>query len=378
MTRRSFTGSAAVAALTSYASAQTSSQAPAGSFAYVGCYTTAARKGRGDGIHVYKIDPRTGAWTQTQVLSGVVNPSFLQMGPGGKFLYSSHGDEEHATAYAIDPGTGNIRVLNQAKTGGKNGAHLAVSPNGQFVLVANYTSGSVAVLPVRADGSLADHTQLFRIEGTPGPHRVEQPGPHPHQIVFDPSGRFVLVPDKGLDKVLIFQFDSQSGKLTPGDSVQTRSGAGPRHLAFHPSLGIVWVLNELGNTVTTYAWDSQKATLKPLQTLPSLPEDFNGDSTAAEIVVGPGARFIYASNRGHDSIASYVVDSRTGRLHSIGWTPAGGKVPRFMAVDPSNRFLLVTNEQSDTITKFRLQAGTLHAEGQAVPNASPVTIAFRQ
>ncbi|MCU1325047.1 MAG: putative hemagglutinin-related protein [Bryobacterales bacterium] len=378
MTRRTFAGSTAATAFFGGAlSGALAANQTASVFAYVGCYTTAQRKGRGDGIHVYRVDPRTGAWTQTQVLTGLVNPSFLQMGIAGKFLYSSHGDEEYATSYSIDPTTGNIKVLNQAKTGGKNGAHMAISPNGQFAVVGNYTAGSVAVLPIQGDGTLGDFTQLVPMEGTPGPHRTEQPGPHPHQIVFDPSGRYVLVPDKGLDRIFVFRFDSQAGKLTPASFVETRAGAGPRHLAFHPTLPVVWVLNELGNTVTTYSWDARNAVLKALQTVSSLPQDFSANNTAAEIVVGPGGRFLYASNRGHDSVVTFAVDAKTGLLRASGWTPAGGKVPRFITVGPNGRSLFVTNEQSDTIVKLRIDGASLAPEGPPIANASPVTIAFR-
>lgn len=379
MTRRNFAGSAAAAVVSL---ADLASGQPVHSvFAYVGCFTTAKRKGRGDGIHVYKIDSRTRVWTQTQVLGGLENPSFLAFGPGGKVLYSSHGDENYATAYTIDAETGSIAVLNKGATGGTNGAHLAISPNGKFAIVANYTSGTLAVLPVKADGGLGDFVQLIKLDGAPGPHRVEQPGSHPHQIIFAPGGSFVLIPDKGLDRVFIFRFNADSGNLTPADpgSIQTRSGAGPRHLAFHPTLPMVWVLNELGNTVTTCRWDAAKGTLTVLRTLPTLPEDFTGDSTAAELALSPNAKFLYTSNRGHDSIAAFAVDPKTGFLRSVGWTPAGGKVPRYITIEPSGRYLLSTNEQSDTITRFRIQPanGALHPEGSPIPNGTPVTVAFR-
>ena len=377
MTRRVFIGSAAATALAPVAMGQ----AGGAVFAYVGCFTEVQRKGRGDGIHVYRVEPRTGNWTQTQVLRGLVNPSFLVTSADSKTLYSSHGDEAYATAYTIDPASGEIRVLNQGATGGKNGAHLALSPNGKFLIVANYISGTVAVLPVKADGGLADFIQLVRLEGTPGPHRTEQPGPHPHQIVFAPGGKFVLIPDKGLDQVFVFRFDPATGQLTPAEpgSVQSRSAAGPRHLAFHPTLPVVWVLNEMGNTVTTYRWDATLGVLSPLRTIPTLPEDFNGNSTAAELAVGPGAKFLYTSNRGHDSIGTFAIDPKTGFLRSVRWTAAGGKVPRYISVDPSGRYLFSTNEQSDTITKFRIQGdnGMLHPEGTPIPNGSAVTIAFR-
>src|SRR5229473_5972223 len=222
-------------------------------FAYVGSFTSAQRKARGDGIHVYRADPATGAWTHVQHIGDLVNPSYLALSRDQRFLYSVHGDEDYATAFALDPATGQAKVLNRAATGGKNGVREAVDPSGKFLVMANYASGSVAVLPIAPDGSLKDQHQLLALPGEPGPHRTEQPSSHPHDVAFDPSGRFVLVPDKGLDRVFVFRFDAAAGRLSPAeaDSVRTRPGAGPRHLAFHPKLAVVWVLNELDTAATT-------------------------------------------------------------------------------------------------------------------------------
>src|SRR5215813_14824833 len=177
-------------------------------YAYVGSFTTAQRKARGDGIHVYRADPATGAWTHLQHVGGLVNPSYLALSHDQRVLYSVHGDEEYATAFALDPATGEAKLLNRAAAGGKNGVREAVDPSGKFLIVANYSSGSVAVLPIAPDGSLKDQHQLVQLPGDPGPHKVEQTSSHPHDIVFDPSGRFVLVPDKGLDRVFVFRFDA--------------------------------------------------------------------------------------------------------------------------------------------------------------------------
>jgi 6-phosphogluconolactonase len=378
VTRREILKSAA--ALTAFPlTAQLRDGAPI--YAYVGSYTTAERAARGDGIHVYRMNSATGAWTHVQHVGSLVNPSYLILSKDQRFLYSVHGDEAYATSFAVDGATGMLTLLNRAATGGSNGVHQAIDPSGKFMIVANYGSGTVAVLPVQPDGSLADQTQLVPLPGKPGPHRVEQPNSRPHHIVFDPSGKFVLVPDKGLDRVFIFRFDPSIGKLTPTaqGSVSARSGSGPRHLAFHPSLPIVFVLNELASTVTTYKWDLEKGSLQPLQLLPTLPPNFTAENTAAEIVVSANGRHVYTSNRGHDSIAVFTADPQSGLLKSLSWVSTQGKRPRFIAFDPSQRYLYAANEQGDTIVTFRVNStsGALTPSGQPIANASPVAIAFR-
>ncbi len=358
-------------------------QAPAASdtpFVYVGSFTTAQRKARGDGIHVYRVDPTTGAWTHVQHIGGLINPSFLALSPDQRFLYSVHGDGDQATAFALDRASGQGKLLNQGATGGKNGVRQAVDPTGKFLVVANYASGSAAVLPIAPDGSLKDQHQLVALPGEPGPHRAEQASSHPHDIVFDPSGRFVLVPDKGLDRVFVFRFDGATGRLTAAepDSVKTRPGAGPRHLAFHPKLPIAWVLNELDSTAATYRWDAERGTLTPIQVITTLPTDFTGSSTTAEIAVSPDGRFVYCSNRGHDSVALFAVNATDGSLSPVGWQSTQGRGPRFIGLDPAGRFLHAANEQGDTVVTFRVDTGSgkLTPTGEVTKNASPVTIVF--
>ena len=354
--------------------------APPVVYAYVGCYTTAQRYARGDGIHVYRVDPGTGAWTHVQHVGELVNPSFLVMRRDQRYLYSVHGDETYATSFSVDRATGRLTPLGRAQTGGRNGVHQAIDPSGKFMLVANYSSGSVAVMPVRPDGTLADAVHVETLPGQPGPHRIEQSASHPHQIVFDPSGKFVVVPDKGLDRVFVFGFDPAAGKLTPTaqGSAVARSGSGPRRAAFHPALPVTWVLNEIGSTVATWYWEAERGHLRPAQILPALPPDYTGENTCAEIAVSSGGRFVYCSNRGHDSVAIFAADPATGLLASAGWIPSQGRTPRFIAFDPSCRFLYAANEQSDTVVTFRADpaTGRLTPAGQAVRNASPVTIAF--
>jgi 6-phosphogluconolactonase len=246
-------------------------------------------------------------------------------------------------------------------------------------VMANYASGSVAVLPIAPDGSLKDQHQLVQLPGEPGPHKVEQISSHPHDIVFDPSGRFVLVSDKGLDRVFVFRFDAATGRLAPTEqgSVKSRPGAGSRHLAFHPKLPIVWVLNELDSTIATYQFDTERGALKALQVMSTLPTDFTGYSTTAEIAVSPDGRFVYGSNRGHDSVAIFAANPE-GLLSVVGWQPTQGSSPRFIGLDPAGHFLHAANEQGDTVVTFRVDrtSGKLTPTGQVIKNGSPVTIVF--
>jgi 6-phosphogluconolactonase len=347
-------------------------------FAYAGSFTSARRKARGDGLHVYRADAATGTWTHVQHVGDLVNPSFLALGPDQRFLYSVHGDGDYATAFALDRETGFARVLNRGSTGGGNGVRQAVDPTARFLIVANYAGGSVAVLAIAADGSLTDQHQLMPLAGEPGPHPTEQTSSHPHDVVFDPSVRFVLVPDKGLDRIFVFRFDQAEGRLAEPSSVKARAGAGPRHLAFHPKLATAWVLNELDSTIATYRWDAERGTLTPLAVTTTLPAGFTGTSTAAEIAVAPDGHHVYVSNRGHDSVAIYAADAGDGTLTSIGWQPTQGRGPRFICLDPAGRFLHAANEQSDTVVTFRVDtsSGRLAPTGQVIAIGSPVTIAF--
>lgn len=348
----------------------------AAAFAYVGCFTTEKRRARGDGIHVYAVDPEDRAWTHIQHVPGLVNPSFLIMGEGGRTLYAVHGDQDYATAFARDVRTGRLEPLGRAACGGNNVVHGALHSGNQYFVAANYGSGSVAVLPVAANGALADYVQCLTMPGTPGPHRTEQSGSHPHQIVFDPSGRFVLVPDKGHDSVCVFAFDGGRGTLELASMTSSRPGAGPRHGAFHPTLPVYWVLNELDSSITTYRWSVQAGTLEPVQVLPTLPADFFGASTAAAIVVTPCGRYLFASNRGHESVAAFAIDAATGELEPRGWTQAPGREPRFMTFHDNH--LHVASERDDVIGRFAVDPanGQLNGQRTVASSLSPVGIAF--
>jgi 6-phosphogluconolactonase (cycloisomerase 2 family) len=349
-------------------------------YAYAGCYTTARRYARGDGIHVYRVEAETGVWTHVQHVGNLVNPSFLVLRRDQRYLYAVHGDESYATSFSVDRHTGFLTLLNRVETGGRNGVHQAVDPSDKFMVVANYGTGNVSVLPVRPDGTLGDQVQLVPLPGLPGPNRIEQASSHPHHIVFDPSGKFVVVPDKGLDRIFIFSFDPATGRLTPTEqgSAVARSGSGPRHAAFHPTLPVLFVLNEIGSSIVTYYLEAEHGGLRPVEILPTLPSDYTGENTTAEIAVSAGGRFVYCSNRGHDSIAIFAADAGTGLLTSIGWVSSRGRVPRFIGFDPSHRFLYAANEQSDTVVSWLADSSTgrLTPTDQVVRNASPCTIAF--
>ncbi len=293
----------------------------------------------------------------------------------------AHGNGEEASAYKIDAQSGRLSPLNRQSTGGKNGVSLAVDPTNRFLVLANYGSGTVAVLPINADGSLAKLSDLVTLTGKPGPHRTQQESSHPHDVIFDPRGRFIVVPDKGLDTVFVYELDTATGKLVAANpsSVSSRPGAGPRHADFHPSKPFAYVLNELDSTVTTYAFDPARGGLRPLQVITTLPPDFTGNSTTSEIEVAPSGRFVYASNRGHDSLAIFAIDEATGVLAPVGWESTQGKTPRFFGLYSPGTFLYAANQGGDTIVTFRVDEGSgrLTPTGQIVKTGSPSCIVFK-
>ena len=349
-------------------------------FAYVGARTTKERKARGNGINVYRVDAKTGAWSHVQLVGDLVNPSFLAFDRTGSFLYTIHGDFSDITSFSINGETGELSQINRQSTEGKNPVHLAIDPSNRFVVVANHITSTLALLTREPDGSLGPVVDLVTLEGEIGPHRVEQPFAKPHQVEFDPSGRFIAVPDKGLDVVFVYEIDAAAGKLKAvGAPVQGREGAGPRHIAFHPSGRSAYVINELDSTVTSYRFDPDTGSLEPFQRLSALPDSVTGNSRASEIAVSPDGRFVYASNRGYDSIAIFSVDAENGQLTSAGWQASEGRTPRFFAIDPNHQRLLVANEDTDTIVPFEIDhsSGSLQKSGEPVHVGSPVCILFK-
>lgn len=347
-------------------------------YAYVGSRTTRERNARGEGISIFKVDIATGTLTPVDVVRDLFNPSYLALSATGDFLYAVHGDGHEVSAFALDRATGGLHFINRQDTQGRNPVHLALDPTGRFVVVANHLGASLVVLPVDANGSLGAVEQLVTFEGPIGPHRVEQKQAKPHFSPFDPSGRFVVVPDKGLDRVFSYRF--KDGRLQPAARpfAAAREGAGPRHLAFHPGAPYAYVVNELDSTVTACHFSTATGELTPFQVLPSLPDTFTGNSRAAGIQVDASGRFVYASNRGYDSIAVFTIDPATGALHFVEAAPTQGRTPRFFSLSPDGRFMFALNEDSDSIVTLAVDAdtGVLRPTGASVPSGSPVCMVF--
>jgi len=347
-------------------------------YAYVGSRTTRERNARGEGISIFKVDTARGTLTTVDVVRNLVNPSFLTLSHDGQYLYTVHGDESEASAFKVDKATGLLTFINRQGTQGKNPVHLALDPTGRFLVVSNHIGASLAVLPVSVDGSLGELTQLVKLEGPIGPHRVEQKQSKPHFNPFDPTGGFVIVPDKGLDRVFTFRFDQ--GRLTPATPafVETRETAGPRHIVFHPSAPIAYVVNELDSTVTAYRSTPATGALIPFQILSTLPASFTGNSRASEIQIDAAGRFLYASNRGFDSIAVFRIEPGTGALTFVNAQATQGKTPRFMTATPDGRFMFALNEDSDSIVTLAVDSatGTLSPTGASVTSGSPVCMVF--
>jgi 6-phosphogluconolactonase (cycloisomerase 2 family) len=310
------------------------------------------------------------------------NPSFLTLDRAQKHLYAVHGDLSDISAFAIDPLSGKLQLINRQSTQGRNPVHLAIDPTGHFVVVANYASGSVVTLPVLPNGGVGNVANLFQLSGEPGPHREQHDGPHPHDVPFDPTGQYILVPDKGVDRVFALRLDGKTGKLQPAAKPFATAvpGAGPRHIVFHPKGTLAYVVNELDSTITTYRYDASTAELAPLQTLSTLPAGFAGNSSGAEIQMDKRGRFVFVSNRGHDSVMTMAVDPESALVRPVGWTPTGGKGPRFFLLSPTGQSIYVANENSDSIIEFNVdpETGKLTVTGNVVTTGSPVCIVFKR
>ena len=346
---------------------------------YVGTYTS----GKSEAIYLYHFNLANGSLMRAGVTRGVSNPSYLTLDRARRFLYAVEETEEFegeksgaVSAFALDGREGQLRFVNRQASKGGAPCYINADSTGRFVLVANYLGGNVAVLPV-LKGGLGKATDVEQDSGS-GPNRERQEGPHAHCVVLDPSNRHAYACDLGTDKVMIYNFDARRGTLTPGarPSVSLKPGAGPRHLTFDRAGRRVYVLNELDSTVTAFARTRTTGALRELKTYPMLPADFKGENTGADIHLTPDGRFLYCSNRGHDHIAAFRVNARTGLLTPAGHTPTGGKTPRNFAVDPTGSFLLVANQHSDSIVTFRidLSTGALEATGHTTEVPSPVCL----
>jgi 6-phosphogluconolactonase len=341
---------------------------------YIGTYTDGASKG----IYRFELDPATGKLTERTLVAETVSPSFLAIHPSHRYLYavSEIGDfggkkSGAIAAFALDPKTGDLKFLNRESSGGKGPCHLVVDAKGKHVLAANYGGGSVCVLPIDKDGRLGKATAFVQHKGK-GVNPERQEGPHAHSINLDTANRFAFVADLGLDKVLVYKFDATKGTLTPNDppAAEVNPEAGPRHFAFHPDGKHAYVINELQSTITAFDYDPDQGTLKSLQTISTLPKNFKGKTTTAEVVVHPSGKFVYGSNRGHDSIAIFTVDKQTGKLTAAGHQTHKIKTPRNFVVDPTGTNLIVANQASDSLIVFRIDAKT----GALTPVGNPVEV----
>ncbi|WP_414441235.1 lactonase family protein [Burkholderia sp. 22PA0106] len=350
-------------------------------FAYVGCRTTRERNARGKGIGIYAVASGTMAWTLVDIHPTLDNPSFLALNDEQTVLYSIHGDGSQVSAYRIDSETGRLTDLGAVSCEGRNPVHLALSANGAWLAIANYATGSVTRLPISADGALGHAGPLIQLPGEPGPHPKEQGSSHPHQIARyvtrSSDTNWHIVPDKGLDTVFVIRWHDE-GKP---DVVAHRwkPGSGPRHVAFHPVLPLIYVANELDSTMTAWEFDVETGGMTPLETISLLPASFDGESSAAGIVIGPDGGAVYVSNRGHDSVATIALDPFNGMPRLSAWVPTHGDFPRFICLGPDGRRLYVANERSDTIVEFACAANGkgLEMTGQIIKTGSPVCAVFK-
>ena len=352
--------------------------------AYFGTYTGKKSKG----IYVARFNPATGKLSAPELAGEAISPSFLAVHPKGKWLYAVNEIDNFTgkksggvSGFAIDAKSGKLSPINQQSTVGGGPCHVSLDASGRVVLVANYGGGSVASYRVDKKGFLSSDVSFIQHQGS-GVNRGRQEAPHGHAIVTDPGNKFALACDLGLDKVLIYKLDAKKGSLTPNDPPFGRvaQGSGPRHMAFHPSGKFAWVINEMVCTVTSFSFDPKRGELKELQTISSLPADTKmiPSYNTAEILAHPSGKFVYGSNRGHDTLAVYAVDRKQGTLKLVEHVSTLGKTPRSFGIDPSGRWLLAANQSSDTVVVFAIDpaTGKLKPTGQSIEVGSPVSVVF--
>jgi 6-phosphogluconolactonase len=351
---------------------------------YVGTYTRAPSKG----IYAYRLGA-TGEVTPMGTAGPAVeteNPSFLAVHPNQRFLYAvnevsryERRDAGSVSAFAIDRATGTLTLLNRVSSRGGGPCHLSIDATGRWLFVANYGGGSVAAFPLQQDGKLGEASAFFQHAGS-SVNQARQSGPHGHAVTVSPDNRFVLAADLGLDRVFTYRLDPTVGGLGASDPpfAATPPGSGPRHLAFRPDGRFIYVLSEMLSKVMAFRYDAARGTLAALQTLSTLPDGFTGENSGAEIAAHPGSKFLYASNRGHDSIAGFRIDAATGTLTPLDRVSTQGKTPRSFAIDPSGRFLIAANQNSGTLVVFRIDpdTGGLTPTGTIVQVPSPVSVVF--
>jgi 6-phosphogluconolactonase len=366
---------AAAAVLAGVAMSAQAADSPQKLWVYFGTYTGGQSASKG--IYVSTLDLATGRLSPPEVAAEITSPAFLALHPKGRFLYavnevgSFQGERAGAvSAFRVDPQTGRLTLLNQQSSRGPGPCHISVDPSGRTALVANYGGGSVAALPLQADGSLGKAASFVQHAGSSVDKR-RQEGPHAHSINPDPRGRFAYAADLGLDQVLVYRLDAAAARLTPAEPPHARTapGSGPRHFDMHPSGKFAFVCGEMTSTVTAFAVDSRTGALTEVNTLSTIPAPTPGNSTA-ELRVHPSGKFVYVSNRGHNSIAIFRVDGKTGALTAAGHQPTGGSTPRNFGMDPTGKFLLAANQASNNVVVFRIDGET----GQLSPTESRIEV----
>jgi 6-phosphogluconolactonase len=357
-------------------------------YIYVGTYTQLYGHvdGKGEGIYVFTFDERDGGLTPASIASGILDPASLALAPNRRRLYSVNETRELAghpgggvSAFAIEPTTGALHFLNRQPSHGALPCFLAVDATGSMLIVVNHDGPSTVAYPILPDGSLGAASDIVPHVGASA--QPNHPGePHPHSVVLDSANRFALVPDKGLDRVIVYRIDLAGGRLVPNDPpfVAVRGGTAPRHLAFHPSERYAFVTNEVGSTMTSFAFDGEAGVLREIQTVPMVPASFSGRNSTADLRVHPNGKFVYATNRGHDTIASFAIDDATGRLTPLGHTSTQGGWSRHLRFDPAGRLLLVANQNANTIVPFAVdpENGSLTPTGAITHTPTPVCLQF--
>ena len=336
------------------------------------------------GIDSYSFDPATGKIEYLSTIGGIENPTYTAVDGKGQHLYAvselEGGQKNWCNAYSINRESGELTFINQQETLGQASCFVTVDHSGEYVLVANYTSGKTAVmLPIRADGGLEAVSEALEHVGS-SVNQERQTSPHGHCALPDLTNTYVFVADLGIDQLVRYKLDTTNGKLIPAaeGNIKLKAGSGPRHFVFHPNGKFVYVVSELTGTVTVFSYDANTGANQELQTISTLPEGFDGQKWAAAIHMTPDGRFIYASNRGHDSIAMYAVDEQTGQLTTLGYQSTGGKVPRDFNIDPTGQWLLAANQATDTVVTFKINqtTGVLEETGIVAEVATPVCLTF--
>jgi 6-phosphogluconolactonase len=347
---------------------------------FVGTYTVAPSKG----IYAFRFNDRTGTLSALGLAAEATNPSFLAASPDQRFLFAvnetaTYGEKSGSvTSFAVDTARGSLNQLSVTSSRGADPCHLAVDRTGRFVAIANYSGGNVAVLSIGADGRLGLSTSVQAHRGS-GPNAARQAAPYAHAVAFTADNRFLLAADLGIDRVLVYRFDEKTGVITPHDPPGARvaPGAGPRHLAWHPDGHLAFSIDELASTITTFAWDALQGALTSGATVRTLPAGFTGDSFTAEIEVHPSGRFVYGSNRGHDSIAAFAVGA-AGSLALVEIESTRGRTPRSFTIDRTGRWLLAANQDTGTLAVFQIdqKTGALAPVGEPAKVPSPVSLLF--